>query len=196
MGLSDYSIYANATFGRFGIYSNTNSAMGPFLEFFGKDNTDHPGAAILGSYGPTGEIKFCNYNNNAWAIQAKLTALGSLIIGNVVPPQNNPYGLYVEKGILTSQIKVALPNTNDWSDYVFAPDYKLMPLPQLQQYIDDNNHLPGVPSAEEVVNTGINLGQMDATLLKKIEELTLYTLDLQKQVTQLQEKIVDLESHK
>lgn len=197
MGMSDYSIYSNSIYGRTGIYCNLNSASGPFLEMFGKSNAGNPGVIALGSHGTTGETWFTNYNpnTNSWTIQAKITAGGRFVIGDCNPWAGN-YGLYVQKGILTSEIKVALPNTNDWSDYVFAPDYKLMPLPQLQQYIDENNHLPDVPSAEEVSEKGINLGKMDATLLKKIEELTLYTLELNKQLVTLQEKISTLELKK
>ena len=59
-----------------------------------------------------------------------------------------------------------------------------------------NKHLPDLPSAENIVSTGINLGQMDATLLQKIEELTLYTIELNKQVAALQQKISILELKK
>ena len=74
---------------------------------------------------------------------------------------------------------------NAWSDYVFYPEYELRPLPELEQYIKKNNKLPEIPSANDVQENGIDLGNMQAKLLLKIEELTLYILDLQKQIDEL-----------
>ncbi len=95
------------------------------------------------------------------------------------------YKLYVETGILTEKVKVAVKNTANWSDYVFAKDYKLKPLEEVDAFIKLNQHLPGVPSAEEVVKEGIDMATMDAKLLEKIEELTLYMIALKKEVETL-----------
>ncbi len=89
-------------------------------------------------------------------------------------------------------------------DYVFEPDYPLMALPDLRQFIAEKGHLPNVPSDAEVKRTGrINLSKFQLTLLEKIEELTLYTLDqedkivgLSRQVTDRDEQIVDLRHQK
>ena len=86
----------------------------------------------------------------------------------------------IQYGILTERVKVALTAGGNWSDYVFDKEYKLAPLSDVEKYIKDNKHLPGVPSAEDVKCDGIDMAQMDATLLKKIEELTLYVLQLKK----------------
>ena len=67
-----------------------------------------------------------------------------------------------------------------WADYVFADDFKLKDLEEVEAFIEKNNHLPDVPSATEIKKDGINLGEMDALLLQKIEELTLYTIKQQK----------------
>lgn len=91
------------------------------------------------------------------------------------------YGLYVANGILTERVKVALKNTADWADYVFKKDYKLMSLSEVETYIADNGHLPGVPAAEEVRESGIDVALMDAKLLEKVEELTLYMIELKKE---------------
>jgi hypothetical protein len=91
------------------------------------------------------------------------------------------YSLYAQYGILTERVKVALTNGGNWSDYVFDKNYKLAPLSEVESYIKDNHHLPGVPSADDVVCDGIDMASMDATLLKKIEELTLYVLELKKE---------------
>jgi hypothetical protein len=67
-------------------------------------------------------------------------------------------------------------------DYVFDPAYKLMPLPELAAYVEKARHLPEVPSAHEITTQGIDLGGMQLQLLKKVEELTLYTIEQEEQV--------------
>ncbi|GAB4048008.1 TMF family protein [Spirosoma litoris] len=103
-----------------------------------------------------------------------------VIIGSKMSRTPTGYKLYVEDGILTEKLKVAVKNTADWSDFVFKANYKLQPLKQVEQYIRKHEHLPGVPSALEVVSHGLDVAKMDAQLLKKIEELTLYSIQLEK----------------
>jgi len=100
------------------------------------------------------------------------------------------YKLFVEDGILTEKVKVAVKTTTNWADYVFAPDYKLMPLNEVEQFTKENNHLPNVPSAEEMVNNGLDVAQMDAKLMEKVEELTLYIIE-QNKVNQKQAKEIE-----
>ncbi len=76
-----------------------------------------------------------------------------------------------------------------WSDFVFDADYELRPLAEVQAFIDANHHLPEVPSAKEVAENGIDLYKMDATLLQKVEELTLYILEQEKRIAQLEAKL-------
>ncbi len=73
-------------------------------------------------------------------------------------------------------------------DYVFEKNYKLQSLSEVEKYINKNKHLPDVPSAAEVKKNGINVAEMDASLLKKVEEQTLYIIDLQKQIKETQEQ--------
>ncbi len=108
-------------------------------------------------------------------------------MGDVTTPGD--YKLYVEKGILTEKVRVAVKGTTSWADHVFAPEYKLMPLKELQTYISKNKHLPEIPSAQEVIKDGVDLGTMDAKLLQKIEELTLYVIQQQKEIEELKQKI-------
>jgi hypothetical protein len=103
------------------------------------------------------------------------------------------YRLYVKDGILTESVKVALSNTSDWADYVFEEDYKLMPLSEVRSYIQTNKHLPNVPSSEEMVESGLDLAKMDAKLLEKVEELTLYLLELKEENDALKERVEALE---
>ena len=112
---------------------------------------------------------------------------GKIKIGNVSSPGN--YLLYVEKGILAEQVVVALKNSNEWADYVFDSEYELMPLSQLEDYIKQNKHLPNVPTTEKMINNGNNLGQTDKLLLEKIEELTLYILELNKKIEKIEKQL-------
>ncbi len=79
--------------------------------------------------------------------------------------------------------------TNVWSDFVFKSDYKLKSLDEVESFINENNHLPDVPNESTVMEEGIDVGEMNAILLQKIEELTLYIIDQQKQINELSSKI-------
>jgi hypothetical protein len=132
-------------------------------------------------------INFGTNNTNAMT----LNAAGQLMIGTTNTPVG--YKLFVEGGILTERVKVAIKNSGDWADYVFDPNYRLMPVAELREYINTNHHLPNVPSATEVTEQGIDIAKMDAKLLEKIEELTLYMLELQKKNEELQKRVEELE---
>lgn len=116
-------------------------------------------------------------------IKMRLNRDGKLIVGDVADYGQNitwpgDYRLYVERGILSEKVKVALKTTSDWSDHVFQKGYKLPSFDELSKYIQQKGHLPGIPSAEEMVKNGNDLGKTDAKLLEKIEELTLYVIQL------------------
>ena len=88
--------------------------------------------------------------------------------------------MYVQGGIRTERIKVDVANLNGWADYVFEEGYQLMPAEELEAFIKEHKHLPGVPSATEVVENGIDLADINRILLEKIEELTLRVIELEK----------------
>jgi len=108
--------------------------------------------------------------------------------GNVGIGTTNPgsFKLAVEGNIGARGVRVT--NANPWPDYVFNNQYKLKSLTSLEEYIRKNNRLPNIPSAQEVKENGIELGQMNAKLLEKIEELTLYVIDLKKEIEQLKKE--------
>jgi len=100
------------------------------------------------------------------------------------------YNLYVKGGLLTEEVRVAL--TSDWADYVFKKDYKLPTLKEVEKHIKDKGHLQDIPSAKEVKDNGVELGEMNKLLLQKVEELTLYIIDLNKKVEAQQKQIETL----
>ncbi|MBL3550137.1 MULTISPECIES: hypothetical protein [Chryseobacterium] len=106
-----------------------------------------------------------------------------------IAPDGQKYKLFVKDGIRTEKVKVDIAANNGWADYVFEKNYKLMPLNDLAQFIDKNGHLPEVPTTEEAIKNGIELKEMNILLLKKIEELTLYTLEQQKRIEALEKKM-------
>ena len=113
---------------------------------------------------------------------------GGVVIGSGVEKLPGGYSLYVGQGILTEKLKVAIKSSGAWSDGVFEAGYKLASLEQVAAFIGRAHHLPGVPSAQEVVGEGLDVGRMEAKLLEKVEELTLYLIQLKKQNNLLQRR--------
>lgn len=106
----------------------------------------------------------------------------------------------------TMHSKAVLIDLNGWGDYVFKKDYRLRPLSEVKTYIDQNQHLPEVPSEQEMVRNGLNVSEMNTLLMKKVEELTLYLIENErkdkereeakdKQLEELRERVAQLEKN-
>ena len=128
-------------------------------------------------------LEFWTYYNG-WGQRMVLQKNGDVGIGTT---DTKGFKLAVKGKIGSEEIQVNAPGY--WPDYVFASDYKLKSLDEVETYIEQNNHLPDIPSEKEVKEKGINLGDMNAKLLQKIEELMLYTIQQQKEIEKLKEKI-------
>ena len=96
------------------------------------------------------------------------------------------YQFAVNGNVISTSMTVKL--RGNWPDYVFKPQYKLPSLTTVKAYIDQNQHLPDMPSEQEVKDNGINLGEIVKIQTKKIEELTLYLIEKDKQLTEQQKK--------
>lgn len=104
---------------------------------------------------------------------------------------NEANGLMTLAGkIVAKEIEVKL---DVWPDFVFSDDYNLMSIHEVESFIRENRHLPNVPSEAEVLENGANLGQMTSILLQKVEELTLYMIELNNQNEELKARIAELE---
>jgi len=107
---------------------------------------------------------------------------------------SNPQAkLAVNGDIFAKKIKVT---QTGWSDFVFLPSYQLPKLAEIEQYIQQHHHLPEIPSASEVEKNGLDLGQNQAGLLQKIEELTLYIINMNKEVESLKKQVSELKAAK
>jgi len=109
----------------------------------------------------------------------------------VLPDPQDNYKLMVKGKMLVEEVKVRL--AANWPDYVFAPDYKLAPLAEVESFIQENQHLPQVPSAATVEKEGFELAAMNALLLKKVEELTLYLIEQNKKMEALEKRLERIE---
>ncbi|MCH5718191.1 hypothetical protein [Niabella hibiscisoli] len=144
-----------------------------------------------GFYGaPAGGISG-TYTNHPFSFMTNkisrmtITNDGRVGIGTSAPPSN--YKLAVAGNIIAEQVRVQLQSSG-WPDYVFKPGYKLMPIKDIETFIEQKGHLPEVPSAEQVGREGVELGSNQALLLKKIEEMTLHLISIHKRVESLEEE--------
>ena len=102
------------------------------------------------------------------------------------------YKLAVEGKVICEELKVQM--SDNWPDYVFADDYKLASIDELEKSINENKHLPGIPSASEVKENGLSVGDMQRRMMEKIEELSLYIIDLKHQKDELSTRVAQLEN--
>ena len=156
-------------------------------------NYDHDVFTVWGS----GEIEASNAEGTFFNVKPEGNLEVSNAEGNILNLQ--PDGKFtisngtsklmqVETDGLLRARKVRI-DMDDWADYVFNKDYELMPLNKLDRYINEHQHLPNVPSISSVIDEGIDLGDMNRVLLEKIEELTLYLIEQNKELEYLKKKI-------
>jgi hypothetical protein len=128
---------------------------------------------------------------NIWS-NGEVVMGGPVGIGTSVPcaggtlPANCK--LSVAGGIQAYEVVVS----NNWSDYVFDPGYRLAPLSEVAAYVKENHHLPDIPSAEDVQRNGVSLGDMQAKLLAKVEELTLHMIESEERSDRLERENAEL----
>lgn len=131
--------------------------------------------------GSIGGFKFQNWNGTTLVDLIKITAGGNLLVNK--PSQlNSNYKIDVDGTVRASEVVV---NTNG-ADFVFDENYSLASLDEVDKFIKKNNHLPGIPSAEQMQKEGISVGEMQSKLLQKIEELTLYIIEQHRKIIELE----------
>ena len=152
---------------------------------FERSGDQYIGARVGNAYsmsGYRGNLVF--ETNNGGGPQAlsegmRLTSDGNLVVG-ATDPQG--YKLAINGNAIANSMTVKL---YPWHDYVFEKSYALMPLKELADYVHKNHHLPEIPSAAQVEKDGLNLGEINGLLVKKVEELTLYLIEKEKEIREL-----------
>lgn len=149
----------NAETGMYWMYDGTNNRIGLWGE-----------TSYGGPYGPHMLI----YRNT-----------GNMAIGG----ENfaTGYKLSVEGKVMCEEIRVSLQE--NWPDYVFANDYNLMPINEFRKFIEKYKHLPNIPDAQNIEDSGVELGEMQRLLLEKIEELSLYILEQDERIKNLEDQL-------
>lgn len=188
---------------KYGLYSeiiggNTNITPRWAGYFKGGDVEIDRGSFIIGTKGskrfcmqtlywltdtPHALCIFPSNDNGTWESSYTLKGMSLYDNGNLTINGS----LFADGKIYAREIEVTL-DAYHFPDYVFAPDYKILPLNELETYIKTNQHLPEIPSAKDVKENGANLGEMNVALLKKVEELTLYIIEMKKEIEQLKSK--------
>jgi len=188
----DWASLFNANSGNIGIGTTTPTAKLDVTGTF-KLNDGSQGVGKVLTSDASGNASWQNQtaNNGGWSTTNN--NLSNTNSGNIGIGTSNPVAkLTVQGNILASSIKVAVPSSANWSDYVFAKEYQLQPLEEVEAFIKKNQHLPNVPSAAEMVKEGNDLGKTDAKLLEKIEELTLYVIEMKKENVLMKKENLEL----
>ncbi|MDX2302816.1 MAG: hypothetical protein NW226_08450 [Microscillaceae bacterium] len=201
--------------------SNENPLLfGYFVDTDDYNSTADPNASRYG----TGSIRMAQLGINTHELvdSCALTVGGAVHIGPKDNDANTSFSaantkyykdylLWVEKGIVSEDYAIVpkadwadAPADGDgsiiqmsedrWGDFVFGDNYDLISLKELEEFINKNKHLPGIPSAEEIVKQGYSLSKMNKNFIVKIEELTLYTIEQDKKIKALELQLTQYES--
>jgi hypothetical protein len=171
--------------------TNWRIGMSPTPGFTTSMTTSH--VQYVTYYEGTGQGFAIGVNGKQSSFEVRGSDHNAFFRGAIGVGTTNPgsFKLAVEGKIGAREVNVT---TAAWSDYVFKSEYRLRSLTEVDQYIKENQHLPDVPSEKEVLKNGQDLGAMNAILLKKIEELTLYGIEFKKEIEALKienKKIVE-----
>jgi len=180
-GLTYYLCQNIKNEGAFGIFCGHKGTHGLVINKNGhvgigtrrpQNKLDVDGGAVIGS----------DYSGFETAPYNGLLVEGNVGIGTTMP---GAYKLAVNGNIRAKEIVV----DTGWSDFVFEDNYELMNLNKVEDYIEENGHLPDIPSAKQIEVNGVSLGKSQALLLQKIEELTLYIIEQNKRINKLEQEV-------
>lgn len=176
---SDYrALSLNSTYGQVNAdFANS----GVYFGSIGSGSSQTPTGAYndfgIGTAGTNGNLVFAT--GAGYSERLRIQANGNVLIGKT-SQANSGYKLDVNGSARANEVVV----NSDGADFVFEPDYKLPKLSEVKTFIDKNHHLPEIPSATEMKKNGMNIGELNTKLLQKVEELTLYLIEKDKQVNE------------
>ena len=169
-------------------FANPGVSPAPMMYMFSSGTTNTSRMVIAHSPGfPTWGLQYSDNGDQFDFLGAGTSRMAiNLSNGNVGIGVTSPaYKLEVCGTIRAKEVRVE----TGWCDYVFEKDYKLRSIDELEKFINDNKHLPGIAPASEVEKDGLKLAEMNKAMMEKIEELTLYVIQLSKDNKKLQEEI-------
>jgi len=171
---------------------NTGGTDGPNIEMYGRNHGERSGRIHFTTYGAGSDQTAMEFNTydpaaNGWYRTMTLTQDNRVWIGQEPAGDwKKEYKLGVGGTIIAKRVVV---QADYWYDDVFSENYHLRPLSELAAFVQQHRHLPDVPAEKEVLAKGVDVGDMNAILLKKVEELTLYVLQQQQEIEALKEQI-------
>jgi hypothetical protein len=222
--LIDLHLYSTAGWRPEVILESVGNTGAAYLMFY----KARAGTTAIQNGDALGTLLFEGYSNGAYQQSSFVTGIadaspsGSNVYSAITFSSNHPSGSTYENMRITSQGNVGIGTSNPtqklsvngtirakelivdtgWSDYVFGKGYRLAPLAEVEQHIKTEGHLPGIPSAADVAERGVSVGEMQSKLLAKIEELTLHQIAQAKELSavvsqnaRLQARVEELEGH-
>lgn len=165
-----------------------NGGGNPFYLWAGGNTTTTSHMRIGTDYGHQGDaaIEIFQLHSNPTPPQpGKVIINGNLGIGTINPSER----LSVNGKIKAQEVNVT---TSGWADYVFDPAYELRPLSEVRRFYEANRHLPDIPNEKEVLENGVNLSEITVKLLEKVEELTIYLVQQQDRIGELEKELAAL----
>ena len=164
-------------------FAYNDQRMGQYALRWGEDSSSNVGNGYTLWLSSFRGMKFFTGGKPQFAILYS----GNVGIGTVSPTAK----LDVNGTIRSKEVKI---EATGWSDFVFDKNYQLPTLSEVESHISQHKHLPDIPSQAEVIEQGINVGEMQAKLLQKIEELTLYVIQQDKKIAEQSKRIAELEN--
>ncbi|MEM1340502.1 MAG: fibronectin type III domain-containing protein [Bacteroidota bacterium] len=192
VGVTGYRVFANGnpiTIGNSTSYTLTNltpdtaySVTVTALDAAGNESSNSTGITVTTDTASGG-----GGGTSVWSENGGVAAYsGNVAVGTTTVPTG--YHMAIDGKLVTEEVRVELSDNWNWPDYVFVDTYPLRSLEALEKHIKEKGHLPNIPTAKEVEANGIALGEMNRLLLEKIEELTLYILQLKQEINTLTAK--------
>lgn len=180
---SQTAVVANDTVGAFDFWAMSSSGRKRAAQFIIRVD----GAPAAGSV--PARFEFITTNAAGTTAQRMvITAEGKVGIGTATP---GTYSLAVNGSVRAKEIVV----DSGWADYVFTDEHKLMPLPELKGFIAENGHLPGLPTEQEVRTNGMEVSKATTSLLEKVEQLTLYVIQLDEENKSMKQQLEALKTN-
>jgi len=188
-----FNLYYNNSYRFLGAGYGANIQYNPnlgVLSFSSSQTKGIPGETSLFNSGSLFLDSSGNVGVGTSVPKAKFHVTTGMVIGTSSTTPATGYILSVNGKIMSEEVRVQMDA--NWPDYVFDNKYKLKPLKEVEQFIAAKKHLPGIPSAKQVAEEGLHLGDMQKRIMEKVEELTLYVIQLNKENQQLKQEVETL----